>query len=619
MIKNMKIGLRLAISFGLLVFVLLLVFGAGSWGVGSIVYRVIDFQQTNGEIERQAAGALADVAGLRRIEKEIFINISSAEKCAEYFRKWNDLRELFLTRLTDLEKAGLTQNDKDSIKAIKDNFTIYAEGFNMVYSQIQTGTLASAEDANNAIEAYKNETQKIEAMVKHLSEEGALRLEKGIEGIRSTAQSISWIMLMEVFAGLVLAIVLGTVITLSITRPIMKVVEMIKSMAVGDLNVDIDIRQKDEAGMLADFMRTMTSNMKSAVHVAQRIAEGDLSIKVQVLSERDSLGQALQHMIEKISATMTEINISANYVASGAGQMSSTSQAMSQGATEQASSLEEISSSMNEIASQTRLTAENATQANILAGETKTFAEKGNTQMIQMVTGMREINESSRSISRIIKVIDEIAFQTNLLALNAAVEAARAGKYGKGFAVVAEEVRNLAARSAKAARETADLIEGSVKRVGDGTQIADKTAAALSEIVASAGKMTDLVAEIAAASNEQAQGVSQITQGLGQVAQVTQQNTAHAEESAAAAEELSSQSIVLQQLVNTFKLEKKIACSKVDVPHQSAGSNLMLKPGKELVQAPARTSTAAHWGGATAGNQSPDPVIYLDDREFGKY
>ena len=402
-----------------------------------------------------------------------------------------------------------------------------------------------------------------------------------------------------------------------ITVPVAKTVHLARAVSLGDLDAQIDVRQKDEIGVLADAMRKMVENLKGLVAVAEKIANGDLTVNVLPLSDKDALGHSLKTMVEKLSCTMAEINKLAGNVAAGAGQMSATSQAMSQGAIEQASSLEQISGSMNEIASQTRHNAENARQANMLAGETKMLAERGNERMNRMVASMREINASSRSISKIIKVIDEIAFQTNLLALNAAVEAARAGKYGKGFAVVAQEVRSLAARSAKAARETAELIEGSVKKVDDGTQMADKTAAALSEIVAAAGKVTDLVAEIAAASNEQAQGVSQITLGLGQVDQVTQQNTAHAQESASAAEELSSQSLMLQQMVATFALEDNMIDCTAETAQPGSSGQRMLGKGEALVAPKAKP--AAPWGGAPAGKQTSEPVIHLDDREFGKY
>ena len=411
-----------------------------------------------------------------------------------------------------------------------------------------------------------------------------------------------------VFMMLLLAVLsLYLAINRSITGPLERAVAFTENVSAGDLSGGFDVRQRDEIGRLSGAMNRMVGNMRELAGAAERIAGGDLTVRVAPLSERDTLGHALKNMVEKLSGTITDINVAADNVAAGAGQMNATSQAMSQGASEQASSLEEISSSMNEIAAQTRQNAENAMQTKRLSGEAKALAEKGDQQMQLMVSAMKDINASGQSISKIIKVIDEIAFQTNLLALNAAVEAARAGRHGKGFAVVAEEVRNLAARSARAAKETEDLIEDSVRKVDGGTQLADRTAAALQEIVAAAVKVTDLVAEIAASSNEQAQGVAQITVGLGQVDQVTQQNTAYAEESASAAEQLSSQAQVMQRLVSGFRIDGRLTGAAKE---KSAGREemKMLSPpvtGRRAPQAP--------WGGTA------DPAIVLDDREFGKY
>ncbi len=429
--------------------------------------------------------------------------------------------------------------------------------------------------------------------------------------------------------GTIIAVILGIIIVIFMTRIIMgqlgaepsELAAISENVAIGNLDMDLDSKGMGDTGVFGSTKK-MVNNLKETVGMAGKIAAGDLTVEIKTLSDKDALGHALKDMVEKLGSVMDNINTSSSNVAAGSEEMSSTSQSMSQGATEQASSLEEISSSMNEIGSQTKQNAENAGQANQLAGDTKKAAEQGNNQMKDMVEAMAEINTSSQEISKIIKTIDEIAFQTNLLALNAAVEAARAGKQGKGFAVVAEEVRNLAARSAKAAKETADMIEGSVKKVEGGTQIANKTAEALGEIVGSITKVTDIVGEISAASNEQAQGVSQITQGLAQVDQVTQQNTAHAEESASAAEELASQAQLLQEQVATFKL----ASAKGTGSQAGAGSYSQVQNNK-MIGAPKDDSQAdIAWGGAQETskakgqiNAEPKPTINLDDDDFGKY
>jgi methyl-accepting chemotaxis protein len=324
-------------------------------------------------------------------------------------------------------------------------------------------------------------------------------------------------------------------------------------------------------------------------------------------SERDRLGISLTQMVRRLSDLMAQVQLASEQIAAGSLQVADGSQTLSQGATESAVSLEEISASMMQLASQTRSNAENAKQANQLTHEAQAAGQEGDRQMTSLIDAMRDINHSSDSITRIIKVIDEIAFQTNLLALNAAVEAARAGQHGKGFAVVAEEVRNLAARSARAAKETAELIEASNARIVRGVEIADNTAVSLKSIVTGTAKVSDLVAEIAAASQEQSGGIDQVSKGLEQIESVTQQATANAEESAAAAEELSGQADHLRRLLAIFKV----------------------KGGRQPVAfRDERQKTA------TAGNPSPIPrqlritvakerhpaqIITLDDTDMGRY
>nr|WP_320115088.1 methyl-accepting chemotaxis protein [uncultured Desulfuromonas sp.] len=350
------------------------------------------------------------------------------------------------------------------------------------------------------------------------------------------------------------SIVLLWVFAASLAKPVLRGVRLAEEIAQGRFDSRLKMTGLDEIGQLGRALDSMADSLQEKARLAEEIAHGNLDVDVQLASEQDQLGLALQHMTNSLNDLLGQVAISVEQVAAGSYQVSDSSQTLSQGATEQASSLEQVTSSMQQVASQTDQNTEHAREASRLSDEAKKSAENGNGQMKEMVAAMGDIYESGQNISKIIKVIDEIAFQTNLLALNAAVEAARAGQHGKGFAVVAEEVRNLAARSAKAAGETAELIEGSVAKTEKGTDIAEKTAVALDEIMADVNKVSALVGDIAIAAEEQAQGIGQINQGLGQIDQVTQQNTATAEESASASEELSAQAQQLKQMLAHFTL-----------------------------------------------------------------
>ncbi|MBD3408587.1 MAG: HAMP domain-containing protein, partial [Ignavibacteriales bacterium] len=292
-----------------------------------------------------------------------------------------------------------------------------------------------------------------------------------------------------------------------------------------------------------DTMDAIVDPINEASGVLEKMATGNMtsSMTGSYRGDHQALQESVNALVNNINQILQSVSATSEEVLAGSSQVADASQSLSQGATEQAASLEEISSSMNELSSQTKMNAENANQASALAVQARKSTERGDQGMQNLMQAMAEINESSKNISKIIKVIDEIAFQTNLLALNAAVEAARAGRHGKGFAVVAEEVRNLAARSAKAAKETAEMIETAIKRSENGFEIVNETAEILKEVTENSTKTADIVAEIAAASNEQAQGIMQINTGLSQVDKVTQQNTANAEESASASQELNGQ------------------------------------------------------------------------------
>ncbi len=353
-----------------------------------------------------------------------------------------------------------------------------------------------------------------------------------------------------------------------IVNPLKEGVALAQTVALGDLSLRLEKHSNDEVGELVDALNSMSDELQEKARIAEIISEKDLTVDVKLASDKDTLGLALVKMVSALRDLIGQANNSSSQVSQGAREIASASQSLSQGATEQAATLEEISSSMTEISDHTRENAENADQAKQLTDDVKEKSVSGIEHMELLVKSMEEINESSQKIGRIIKTVDDIAFQTNLLALNAAVEAARAGKHGKGFAVVAEEVRSLAGRSAKAARETSELIEASNERVEQGSELAEQTAAAFRDIADGVTKATDLVGEIAIAAKDQSQGIGEITEGLRQVDNVVQQSTAASEELASSSDELAAQSDNLTSELSTFKTKAggNIHVAAVDAP-----------------------------------------------------
>jgi methyl-accepting chemotaxis protein len=323
--------------------------------------------------------------------------------------------------------------------------------------------------------------------------------------------------------------------------------------------------------------------------------------------------------VNPINRIVAGLREGADQVSSGSGQVSDSSQQLAEGASEQAASIEETSSSLEEMSSMTKQNADNAGQADNLMKETKQVVDRANESMSALTTSMEEISKASEETSKIIKTIDEIAFQTNLLALNAAVEAARAGEAGAGFAVVADEVRNLAMRAADAAKNTADLIEGTVKKVNDGSELATQTNDAFGQVAESSQKVAELVGEIAAASNEQADGIEQVNKAVTEMDKVVQQNAASAEESASASEEMSAQAeqmkVSVGDLVTLINGAKGGRNSKKADSEKTALSDIRhhSKSSDETHPAPDKYTDTKH---LTAGKEKkvhPEKIIPMED------
>jgi methyl-accepting chemotaxis protein len=540
MLKNMKIGQRLGLGFGAVLVMLITVAGVGYWTLSATAKTATHILEADWPLVDATFRVRFETLKLRQYEKDLFLNVGDAEKEVHYLTLWGENQKLVHEALADVDKFALVESDHETVRTMRTDLGVYEEAMQQIIAQIRAKDITTPQGGNEAITVHKNAVRRLEETAVELATTHAKGLTALDKEVTDSTSHSAWLMITVIIIALGFSLVVGLFITRSITSPLRQAVEAAERVAEGDTSVAITSDSHDEAGQLLEAMGRMVASIEEKANAATAIAGGDLKVHVTPASERDTLGTALAAMVSKLTQVIGEVWTGSNSLSSASSQLSSTAQALSQGTSEQAASVEETTSSLEEMSASVTQNAENSRQ-------TEHTAVKGAEDANESARAVGETLKAMTAITEKISIIEEIAYQTNLLALNAAIEAARAGEHGKGFAVVATEVRKLAERSQSAAKEIGDLASSSVK-------IAERSGQLLKDLVPGIRKTAELVQEVAAASREQAAGVSQINKAMTKVDQVTQRNASASEELASTAEEMSAQAEALQDLVSFFRV-----------------------------------------------------------------
>lgn len=597
--KNLKVGKKFLVSFGSILVLLLTVVVISTVGMT----RSKASYQRFYEKDYQALCNIFEIRiSLQRTIKELLLSVvttdetESEQRVSTAEQHINNI-QTYLQQTYSLYE-GDTTHLKEFESLMKNNSHIRLQVIEYSRMGTEEGNQLAQEmvlkEYNPLVERYVDALQKafdqMEAECQD-SYEMAMKMEN----------SLIFLSLAIALISFCLTLVIALSLTKSILTPVKKIESVMNEMVKGNLSEEVDYRSEDEFGLMAHAMRDVTRGVGSIIKdiemVLSAMGNGDFTVhsfaSEKYVGDYHKIYMAMKLIKENFNGTLTTLNHSADQVSSGSDQVSSGAQALSQGATEQASSVEELAASINEISGHINKNAQNAQEAGNKAVVVGNVAGESNRRMQDMLNAMSDINAASGEIGKIIKTIEDIAFQTNILALNAAVEAARAGAAGKGFAVVADEVRNLASKSAEASKNTAVLIENSLHAVENGKRIADDTAKSLEEVMTGIQDATSMMESIAKASHEQAEAITQITIGIDQISSVVQTNSATAEESAAASEELSGQAQIMKELVRKFRLEGQSSSpspSPVEMPHYEAPDD------SDYVDLSSYTSTPTSYG-----------------------
>ncbi len=561
--KNLTINMKLIAGFGIVLFLMILTVGAAMLSIGQIVQQIDLYAGFTVPNINSTWSIRRDLVSVERYMLQAMMADTNGEKEAFLNNAANDAARVG----ESLNAFARNQRDRNLEIKIAEAAS-QLEKTTSVRQQITT-LLGNDNETDGAQalklfeEQYIHEFDKLAEIVIQFSDNEVQQASVQMEDAART-QTVAWIILIAVaLVSFAVTIIVVYAIRKSILSPVKEIERVYTEIAKGNMNVNVNYDSRDELGNMARLIR-QTNELQSSilgdvVKNFTKISQGDLRIKVEIDYPGDfaALKKATEETAAALNHTLMTINTAAGQVSAGASQVASGAQSLATGSTEQASSVEELSVSITKIAEQASKNSVNVKTATQYVEQVSAGVFAGNEHMEQLTKAMANIGASSNQIANITKVIEDIAFQTNILALNAAIEAARAGNAGKGFAVVADEVRSLAAKSAEAAKKTAELIQHSTATVAEGSQITEQTAKILHDVSEKAKEVNANIIQIDHASSDQAIAIEQVKQGLNQVSAVVQTNAATAEENSATSEEMSAQASTLREEVGRFKLDSR--------------------------------------------------------------